>query len=939
MITKLLSKSFNYKRPTSKWLFARLTLLVSLPFLFSYFIFAAPEHAGLQGVVYDSIKNPIAQVRIILSHKGQNNDITLLSSKKGTFQITGLSPGEYSIKFNIDGYQPHVQNNIQLEPSQTFYIETILSQNGSSYSRLVRLDYTHNIHQTIINHNQLNRFPSAHNIWSVIENQDLSATTNRIDTAGLWSGIPALFSARGGCSWTQNTYLLNGMDVTDPYQTGKPLFYPDFFSLNSYRMVNAGNPPYAMSPGGYFDLSTRNGGERFQGGVSTFYTHHSLQSTNITPDLEQEGLLESHGFDYFNEGNFHFSGPVIPEKLYVFSSVTAFGLARNLADYSDMDKSSLISGLLSLKYKFPESSLLFLWTGQNISHPSYGAERNTPFSSTLDRRELYNVFQVIWDTRIHNDHYISLGASFSSGDVKSDFQETATEPYSTGIFRSPPAGAAPSAYDNSRKNFTVLLKGESLFTNIFNSKHKLQYGFQFQNNSSSSQKEIRDNIHLLFFGEEPLQVIKYNSPVQHRESSRNLNLYLQDTLSLSNFFSVYLGFNFAYSQGWIPIQDGQEISSENRIDWLNFSPRIGIIIPLNKAKTSALKFSFARYFYKLQLNYLSYGNPDTLAGLVYEWDDSNQDKQYQPGESGILIQRQGSYFASIDPDLKRPFTDEIIISYSLTFGSDWYFYLGGFHRTTYNLIHRLNTGVSFDNYHPLYYSDIGDDRIPFSYDDLLFTIYEQDKKSLGQDYYLLTNMDSNTRTTSYFGLDLNLIKKFGPRFTFFLSLTATQAAGHTNPGNTEWENDDGIVGVLFDNLNNLINAEGRVRFDRAYTGRLGLNYQAPFGIRISGIIKYYDGQPFSRKIIITGLNQGPFYIQAHPRGISRYEYNKTVDIRLEKIITIGKSRLRIIFDGFNILNRHWATEENEWTGPDFPLRYATEIQYPRIFRLGLAYDF
>ena len=939
MLTKLFCKSPNYKQSTSKWLLARLIILVSLPVLFSFFIFATPEHAGLQGVVYDSINNPIAQVRIILSQTGQNNDRNLLSSKKGTFQITGLPPGEYSIKFKIDGYQPHVQNNIQLEPSQTLYIETILSQNGSSYSRLLRLDYTHNIHQTIINQNQLNAFPSAHNIWSVIENQDLSATTNRIDSAGLWSGIPALFSARGGCSWTQNTYLLNGMDVTDPFQTGKPLFYPDFFSLNSYRMVDAGNPPYAMSPGGYFDLSTRNGGERFQGGVSAFFTHHSLQSTNITPDLEQEGLLESHGFDYFTEGNFHFSGPVIPEKLYIFSSVTAFGLARNLADYSDMDKSSFISGLMSLKYKFPESSLFFLWTGQNISNPSFGAERNIPFSSTLDQRELYNVFQVIWDTRIHNDHYISLGASFSSGDVNSDFQETATGPYSTGIFRSPPAGAAPSAYDNSRKNFTVLLKGESLFANIFNSRHKLQYGFQFQNNSSSSQKEIRDNLHLIFYGEDPLQIIKYNSPVLHRESSRNLNLYLQDTLTLSNFLSIYLGFNLAYSQGWIPIQEGQEISSENRIDWLNFSPRMGIIIPLCKAKTSALKLSFARYFYKLQLNYLSYGNPNTLAGLVYKWDDSNQDNQYQPGESGILIRRQGSYFSSIDPDLKRPYTDELFISYSVTFGSNWYFFLGGFHRTTNNLIHRLNTGASFDNYHPLYYSDMGDDRIPFSHDDLLFTIYEQDNNSLGQDYYLLTNMESNTRTTSYFGLDLNLVKKFGSRFTFFLSLTATQAAGHTNPGNTEWENDDGIVGVLFDNPNNLINAKGRVRFDRAYTGRLGFNYLAPFGIRISGIIKYYDGQPFSRKIIITGLNQGPFYIQAHPRGIARYEYNKTIDIRLEKIIILGKSRLRILFDGFNILNRHWATEENEWTRPEFPLRYATEIQYPRIFRLGLAYDF
>jgi hypothetical protein len=46
-----------------------------------------------------------------------------------------------------------------------------------------------------------------------------------------------------------------------------------------------------------------------------------------------------------------------------------------------------------------------------------------------------------------------------------------------------------------------------------------------------------------------------------------------------------------------------------------------------------------------------------------------------------------------------------------------------------------------------------------------------------------------------------------------------------------------------------------------------------------------------------------------------------------------------MLDGFNIMNRNLATEENEWTGPEYPERFATEIQSPRIFRLGLAYEF
>ena len=35
-----------------------------------------------------------------------------------------------------------------------------------------------------------------------------------------------------------------------------------------------------------------------------------------------------------------------------------------------------------------------------------------------------------------------------------------------------------------------------------------------------------------------------------------------------------------------------------------------------------------------------------------------------------------------------------------------------------------------------------------------------------------------------------------------------RCVGTTSPGNTEWENDDGVVGTLYDNPNTLINAQG-----------------------------------------------------------------------------------------------------------------------------------
>jgi hypothetical protein len=255
------------------------------------------------------------------------------------------------------------------------------------------------------------------------------------------------------------------------------------------------------------------------------------------------------------------------------------------------------------------------------------------------------------------------------------------------------------------------------------------------------------------------------------------------------------------------------------------------------------------------------------------------------------------------------------------------------------LVKTLNIGVPITDYDPEYILDLGDDAQPHTADDQIFTIFNRKKETLGTDFFLLSNISDDNRFSYYYGLDITVMKRFSSKLGFFFSLTATLAEGTTNPGNTEFENDDGVVGTLYDNPNTLINAKGRIRFDRAYTSRLGITYTIPHGFKLGCIIKYYDGHPFSRQLIVEGFNQGPFYIQAHTRGAVRYEFNLNLDIRIEKAFNLGKGKFKIILDGFNMLNSHLATRESPWTGSMFGARNATEIMSPRVFRLGVAYDF
>ncbi len=892
-------------------------------------------------------RRAISDVRIQISGEDRDFRKTLTSDHSGFFHIAGLPAGHYTIRFETSGYHSTERTHVDALPSRSLFIKAVLQREGvteMSYVEVIRTDFNQCLQQTIFDQINLSILPTAHNVWALMENQDLSATSNRIDVGGLWNNIPAVFSARGGGSWTQSSYFLNGFDMTDPYWTGMPLFYPDFYALAYAQLYNACHPPYILTPGGQFDLITQTEQSNFHGGIAAFYTQRSLQASNITPELEEEGIFEAHTFDYLLDGNIHISGPLVKNKLTFFASMTANDLSRDMAEFDEMDKSSLLSGLISLRYDFSRSDLRVLWAGQKISYASYGANREIPFSSTSDRKDAYDVFQAIWTTWIQNRHFFKVGLNYAISHIQSDLQQDSVGPHSIEIFQRTPSGPAPLGYKDTRRTFAFLLRGDSMFDDQWLGDHRIQYGLQVQKSQSLSKKNIQENLHLHFYDGDPLEVVQFNTPVEHDEASLQFNLYLQDTLTLPSLLSLYFGLNFDYSNGWVPGRGSgfspQEIPmEESRVQWFSVSPRIGIIIPLSPSKQSALKLSFARYYFRLPLSYLTYGNPGAIGGLVYEWNDRNNDRKFQESETGMLLRREGPLYSRIDPELKRPYTDEYAIIFTSAFGSDWSFSLGGFYRGTRNLVKTLNIGVPFSAYVSRYILDLGDDFIPKTEDDQIFTVYDQQSDTLGQDFFLLTNHADDPRVSHYFGVDLNLVKRFGPTFTFFLSMTATQAEGSTNPGNTEWENDDGVIGTLFNDPNTLINTKGRLRFDRAYTVRMGLNYMAPFDINLGCIIKYYDGQPFSRKIIVEGMNQGPFYIQAHSRGAVRYEFNLTLDLRISKAFRFGASKLALFLDGFNIFNSGLATEENQWTGPEFKLRYATEIQSPRVFRLGLAYEF
>jgi hypothetical protein len=391
---------------------------------------------------------------------------------------------------------------------------------------------------------------------------------------------------------------------------------------------------------------------------------------------------------------------------------------------------------------------------------------------------------------------------------------------------------------------------------------------------------------------------------------------------------------------------GKADNADNRIQWTTLEPRVGIVVPL-RPRGPVLRASWARYAHLLQGRYLDFGNPAALGGQVFRWDDSNGNLQFEPQEKLQLLRLFGGPNSAIDRNLKWPYTDEISVGLEQQFGRHFEVCVRFFRRDSRRLIELVNSGVPFSSYIPTPVTDPGTDGIPGTSDDQTLTLFNREPSFLGKDFLVLTNPPGFS--ANYKGFEIEMIKPFGHRWEARGSFVAMHSTDPTNPGNSVFENDAGViqnnaevVNALGTDPNTLLFARGRIFFDRGFIGKLSGYYHAPYGIRIGAVAKYYDGLPFGRLLFVNGFNQGPFFVRATPRadfGAFRTEFNSTLDMRIARDFHVRLGTIALDLDIFNLLNLNQNTREADLTSPTFGQRVPVSIQAPRVFRLGIEWNF
>ena len=545
----------------------------------------------------------------------------------------------------------------------------------------------------------------------------------------------------------------------------------------------------------------------------------------------------------------------------------------------------------------------------------------------LEERERATMLQAVWERALGTRTW-SVGGGYTRLDLDPDIDGAAPGGTIERLSDGPPLALAESG-EIAQQQWTLTSTLAAAPRLWLGRDHALRLGASFGRASAVIHPVAQPAFAELVNGR-PARVwdVGYVGP-DSRRSAIAIHGFVSDRMSLTPGLTLDAGVRFEYDSG-------SAAQASNGIRWTHLSPRLSARWRPTAEGSFAVTSSFSRYHHRLLLNYFSVGDPGGPSGSVYRWDDLNADRQFD-GSELVLLAPVGACCANaqpntIDPDLSRPSTSEFLAGVEHAIGS-WRWRFTALDRREHHLIALVNTGVTAQDYSVSFVEDPGVDLANSNL--RLVPIYNRSVESFGRDSYVLMNAGEASR---YQGLDLSIDRAMRGRWSVYFGATAYRSEGTgASRGYRVLENDQGVLGEVFLTPNAETSAYGRLFFDRAYVVKLSGSYRAPGDVRLAAAARYQDGQPFSRVLVAEQLNQGPEIIMAYPRGGQRFTYTLTVDAKIDKDVAVGRGRVGVALEAFNLLNTTNEVEEDVVTGPSF--RTTTAVQPPRAIRLGVRVAF
>ena len=250
-----------------------MALLLSIPSA------AAAQVGGgaVAGNVVDQAGAAVPGATVTMTAVAANRSRTTVTGAYGNYVFTGLNPGEYTVRIEVNGFRTLTREGIRVATGETLRVDLQLSVGGVTEAVSVRADAP------------LLRSETS-SLGQVVDNRKVTDVPlngrSFISLASLVPGVampppPAAPLPRisGGRPRT-NEYLFDGISVLQP-EPGQVAFFPNIDAIQEFK-VETNSPPaeFGRFNGGVINLTTKSGGNTLRGNAFEFFRNDALNARN-----------------------------------------------------------------------------------------------------------------------------------------------------------------------------------------------------------------------------------------------------------------------------------------------------------------------------------------------------------------------------------------------------------------------------------------------------------------------------------------------------------------------------------------------------------------------------------------------------------------------------------------------------------------------------------
>jgi hypothetical protein len=920
------------------------------------------QTGSIEGRVNDKTGAVLPGVSVTLASPVLLTAQVRATDQSGRYVFVNLVPGTYTLTFELSGFQKLVREGLIVSVAKTITIDVTLEVAGVQEAVTVtgatpEVDLTSTNVATNLDQGLLQEVPTSRDVWSILQTQAPAVVLDREDVGGSEGGLQAVFSVRG-TTWHQNTYSMNGVNVTDPAATGATDFYFDYDSFEEINISTGSHSAEVATPGVYLNLVAKTGTDNFRGGAAYYYENSSLVSDNIDQELRDAGVSRGSSINLFSDFTAQFGGPIAKDKLRFYTNWRDWRIHRNVVNVTISENTDLFSGLGNVTWQLnPKNQITALYTVQTYLKPHRNISATVQPEASWIEDDVFTIAQGTWTSTVNDKNLLNARVSYARISFPLSPQPEATEAANIDLGTGVWSRAAPLYYDPAQIRDRLSINGAwTRFVSGWGGNHDFKLGAEYQTAGDENVFSLIRDVVTYTVNGVPASVELYNTPVENnKQHFYEVNFFAQDSWKPNDQTTVNLGLRFSATRGYLPEQGSpagaffpaRDFPRQDILSWNTFAPRLGVIYDLKGNGNHAAKVSYGRYYHAVSTGFIGSPNNNGLGARGHVWND-NGDRIFQVGEQGALLYQFGGSTNTVDPDLKQPYTDEFIVGMDneLPFHNIRLSVNFTYRRKT-DLIGFVNAGVPDSGYFPVTAIDPGRDGVTGTTDDRPIQVFNLRPEFAGRDRLVETNPEGFDG--DYKGVEIVAQKRFARGWQFLASYAVGKSTlERTSITNSQFGGEEegaGGVGFGFGTSayttpNSGINNSGESDFyDRTHIVKLVASYQIPkIDVNLAGVFKSQTGTPYARILTLTQdangnpFNQGTISIFAEPRGTFRFPTIRAFDLRLSKFFDVRKHRFEFIVDFFNLTNANVVTDLNVNSGAVF--QDPTNVYGPRVVRFG-----